>query len=287
MADDAAAPPVASDAARTREQAKQWKKERKLQAQKKTQMPQEATPAKAQGRAGDPPQVQLSKTLAYILRHGTQKEHLEVRADGYVRLDAVLARPRIQKIAMDDAGRAPTHDDVEAAVHDNAKKRFELTSGSDASPADEGTCRWIRAVQGHSIAAVTDLSHTSLSTANVGEHLAEENGMHYAIHGTDEHAFEQILASGALKRMRRNQIHLAKGRPGASGIISGMRRRCTRLLYVDVGRALADGVPFDVSPNGVVLTPGVGDSGALPLSYVAHVTDAEGRQVWSCHASTQ
>lgn len=285
MADDAA--PPAGDAARTREQAKQWKKERKLLAQKKAQTTQDAPPAKAQGRAAEPPDVQLSKALSYILRHGTQKEHLPVRADGYVRLDAVLARPRIQKIAMNDAGRPPTSDDVEGVVRDNAKKRFELTSGSDASPTDEGACRWIRAVQGHSLAAVTDLSHTSLSAANVGEHLAEENGMHYAIHGTDESAFEQILASGALKRMQRNQIHLAKGRPGASGLISGMRQRCTRLLYVDVGRALSDGVPFDISSNGVVLTPGVGDTGTLPLSYVAYVTDAEGRQVWTGEASTQ
>ncbi|WFD21105.1 2'-phosphotransferase [Malassezia caprae] len=284
MADDAAPP---GDAARTREQAKQWKKERKLLAQKKAQAPQDAPRAKAQGRVADPPDVQLSKTLSYILRHGTQKEHLEVRADGYVRLDAVLARPRVQKIAMDDTGRSPSSDDVEVVVQDNAKKRFELTSGSDASPTDDGTCRWIRAVQGHSIAAITDLSHTSLTTSNVGEHLAEENGMHYAIHGTDESAFEQILASGALKRMQRNQIHLAKGRPGASGLISGMRQRCSRLLYVDVGRALSDGVPFGISSNGVVLTPGVGDTGALPLSYVSYVTDAEGRQVWTCHASTQ
>ncbi|WFD24787.1 2'-phosphotransferase [Malassezia equina] len=263
MADDAAPwPPAASDAGRSREQAKQWKKERKLLAQKKAQQaPQDAIPAKPSGRAADPPGVQLSKALSYILRHGTQKEHLEVRSDGYVRVDAVLARPRIQKIAMDDTGRAPTSKDIEAAVHENVKKRFELTSGSEASPTNDGTCQWIRAVQGHSLAAVTDLAHTSLNVDNVSAHLAQEDGMYYAIHGTDESAFEQILASGALKRMRRNQIHLAKGRPGTSGIISGMRQRCTRLLYVDVGRALADGVPFDISPNGVVLTPGVGDTG--------------------------
>lgn len=290
MADEAAAarpPAAASDAVRTREQAKQWKLERKKQAQNKAaSAPQNPTSTghnaapKAQGRAAEPPDVQLSKALSYILRHGTQKEHLEVRSDGYVRLDAVLARPRVQKIAMDDTGRAPKSEDVEAVVRNNAKQRFELTYGSEVSPTDEGTCQWIRAVQGHSLAAVTDLSHTSLSEANIKDHLAEEDGMYYAIHGTDERAFAQILASGALRRMQRNHIHLAKGRPGASGVLSGMRQHCTRLLYVDVGRALADGVAFDVSSNGVVLTPGVGDTGALPLTYVARVTDAHGHTVW-------
>ena len=59
-----------------------------------------------------------------------------------------------------------------------------------------------------------------------------------------------------------------------------MRKSCTRLLYVDVGRALADDVPFAVSSNGVVLTPGVDSRGELPLSYVFLVQDAKGDVVW-------
>ena len=42
--------------------------------------------------------------------------------------------------------------------------------------------------------------------------------------------------------------------------------------------ALADGVPFWVSANGVVLTSG--REGALPLVYVREVRDEQGVQVW-------
>ena len=45
-------------------------------------------------------------------------------------------------------------------------------------------------------------------------------------------------------------------------------------------RDRADGVPFAVSSNGVVLTPGVDSRGELPLSYVFLVQDAKGDVVW-------
>jgi len=72
-----------------------------------------------------------------------------------------------------------------------------------------------------------------------------------------------------------------------------MRKSCTRMVYVDVSAALADGVPFFVSSNGVVLTPGVGavrsaedkgltQTGELPLRYVSRVTDRNGAVVWPC-----
>jgi 2'-phosphotransferase len=36
--------------------------------------------------ARDSPDVQLSKTLSYLLRHGAEKEKLPIRDDGYVRV---------------------------------------------------------------------------------------------------------------------------------------------------------------------------------------------------------
>jgi hypothetical protein len=212
---------------RSREQAKQWKKERKVQAQRKAQG---AVPAPAgqpaeskhvgKGRPQDP-SVQLSKTLAYILRHGAEKEQLTMRSDGYIRVDAVLRRPRVQKVAMDASGRAPSLADVQAIVDTSEKKRYELAQGSEAAPNEPGECWWVRAVQGHSLENVTELSHTPLDASNVGEHLETHGGACLAIHGTDEAAWDAIHASGALKRMGRNHVHLAKGLPGASGVISG------------------------------------------------------------------
>ena len=42
------------------------------------------------GRHNDP-DVELSKTLSYILRHGAQREGLTIRNDGYVRLDDLVS----------------------------------------------------------------------------------------------------------------------------------------------------------------------------------------------------
>ncbi|KAI3613312.1 hypothetical protein CBS9595_004145 [Malassezia furfur] len=277
----AAAP---APAERSREQAKQWKKERKLQAQQKKQAP--PAPASDKPKASRPPReaspmVQLSKAFAYMLRHGAEKEFLAMRPDGYLRVDAILARPKLQKIAMpaeDGATRAPNADDVREMVRASDKQRFALASGTAEGPEGPGDVLWVRAVQGHSLASVTELDLTPLTPETVGAHLSAVDGYHYAIHGTTAPAWTAILASGALKTMGRNHIHLARGLPGASGVISGMRATSTRLVWVDVDRALADGVPFWVSANGVVLTSG--REGALPLVYVREVRDEQGVQVW-------
>jgi len=41
-------------------------------------------------RPNDSPDVAASKTLAYILRHGAEKEMLEMRSDGYLKLNEVV-----------------------------------------------------------------------------------------------------------------------------------------------------------------------------------------------------
>ncbi|WFD05484.1 2'-phosphotransferase [Malassezia vespertilionis] len=212
-------------AERSRDQARQWKKERKLQAQRKAeagkQTDKEPSGKPKSARAIDP-YVQLSKALAYLLRHGAEKEHLDVRDDGYIRADTVLLRPKIHKvlIPLQDGMRAPGLEDVRAIVDGNDKKRFELASGSETGPG-EGPYTWIRAVQGHSLRQVTELDHTPLTLDNVDKYLACMDEMYYAIHGTDTDAWDAIQESGALRRMTRNHIHLARGLPGASGVISG------------------------------------------------------------------
>lgn len=41
-------------------------------------------------RPNDSPDVATSKSLAYILRHGAEKESLHIRSDGYIKLDDVV-----------------------------------------------------------------------------------------------------------------------------------------------------------------------------------------------------
>lgn len=61
------------------------------------------------------------------------------------------------------------------------------------------------------------------------------------------------------------------GLPGDDQVISGIRSSCKELIYVDIYRVVKDGVPFFRSANNVLLTPGVRESGMLPVGYFKRV----------------
>lgn len=77
--------------------------------------------------------------------------------------------------------------------------------------------------------------------------------------------------------MQRNHIHMATGMP-SSGVISGMRKSCEIVIHVDIALAMADGIEFFLSANGVVLTSGV--DGVLAAKYFKKVEDRiAGREI--------
>jgi len=97
------------------------------------------------------------------------------------------------------------------------------------------------------------------------------------VHGTYFAAWKTIKTDG-LSRMTRNHIHFAIGEIGADGVISGMRSSAQVLIYLDVQKALDDGVPLFVSSNSVVLSPGVGDRGVIGPEYFLAVVKASDRK---------
>ena len=54
-------------------------------------------------------------------------------------------------------------------------------------------------------------------------------------------------------------------------MISGMHYNCEVAIWVDLRRAMQDGIPFFVSSNHVILTPGRG--GRLSSTYFLHARD--------------
>ncbi|WVQ66584.1 uncharacterized protein L199_004768 [Kwoniella botswanensis] len=76
-------------------------------------------------RPPETPDVKASKGLAYILRHGAEKEGLNIRSDGYIKLDDVLARPKMRDVDVNMVLRL---------VAENSKQRFQLFYGYDPSP---------------------------------------------------------------------------------------------------------------------------------------------------------
>uniref|UniRef100_A0A1S3Y999 tRNA 2'-phosphotransferase 1 n=1 Tax=Nicotiana tabacum TaxID=4097 RepID=A0A1S3Y999_TOBAC len=88
------------------------------------------------------------------------------------------------------------------------------------------------------------------------------------VHGTYKKNLESILEHG-LKRMKRLHVHFSCGLPTDGEVISGMRRDVNVLIFLDVRRALEDGMKLYISDNRVILTEGF--DGTVPVRYFEKV----------------
>ncbi|KAG9126135.1 hypothetical protein FRC07_004742 [Ceratobasidium sp. 392] len=254
-------------------------------------------------RRSEPIEVRMSKTLSYILRHGAAKEGLAIRSDGYVRVTelvslfglsgltatqpvvAQLARPKLKELNLPGLLKI---------VETDQKQRYQL--GAQLSSPDEPivpipkvafpdstAVLWIRANQGHTL-KVGNSAEAPVSQNYLRLHLEVDDlelkpvvtpsEVPCAVHGTSFKAWENIKSQG-LSRMQRNHIHLASGRPGGSGVISGMRNSSQVLIFIDMQAAMAVGIPFQISTNGVILTSG-DSSGSIPPEFFASVEQRTG-----------
>ncbi|CAH3043328.1 unnamed protein product, partial [Pocillopora meandrina] len=187
--------------------------------------------------------IQLSKALSYILRHGASKEGLQM-SEGFVFVDELLKLRQFKRYSENE---------IRKVVDENDKKRFALR-------LDPVTNRLqIRANQGHTI-EVDDLELNPIT---------DPSDAPVVLHGTYRECWELIKAQG-LSRMSRNHIHFAPGEPGEEGVISGMRSSCEILVFIDLRKALSDGFKFYRSANNVILCPG-NEQGFLPPQYFEKV----------------
>ncbi|KAI5391681.1 hypothetical protein KIW84_076474 [Lathyrus oleraceus] len=84
------------------------------------------------------------------------------------------------------------------------------------------------------------------------------------VHGTYRRNLDSILSSG-LKRMKRLHVHFSRGLPTDGEVISGMRRDVNVLIFLDVRKALEEGIKLYISDNKVILTEGF--EGVVPSKY--------------------
>lgn len=190
----------------------------------------------------------LSRTLSKILRHNAHNHKLPIRPDGFVPVQALLALPKLQNMRA-------SIDLIHQMVESDAKRRYTMIQ-EDANPdsnPDPNTTWLIRANQGHSI-AVPDLALTKIQRQDTSK-------FPIVLHGTNETAYKNIKKEG-IKCMTRNHIHLATGKFGDVGVVSGVRKSCTVFIYIDLERCLSEGMQFFRSENGVVLTAGL--DGVIP-----------------------
>ncbi|CAG8839621.1 6053_t:CDS:2, partial [Gigaspora margarita] len=159
--------------------------------------------SKKNRRGDETPLVKLSKSLSYVLRHHAKDEGLDIREDGYVKLDDLV-------------------------------KNLELEEITDPLQFPE------------------------------------------VIHGTYLRNWKNIESEG-LSKMARNHIHLATGLFGTESVISGMRKNCDLFIYINLSKALEDGIRFFRSANEVILTEGV--NGLLNPKYFLKVVDKYGKVI--------
>lgn len=192
--------------------------------------------------------------------------------------------------------------EVRTIVAENDKQRFSLIPIAEAPPtgveaqdvpasdtaaiefeldSDDPSNYLIRANQGHSIKVAEDglLDPITLESDDLPKTV---------VHGTTTRAWPLIVRSGGLKTMTRTHVHFASGLPEGfknlendtednkerhrEPVISGMRNTSSVLIYLDFEKALAAGLKFWRSKNGVILSNG-DEAGIIPLEFFEKVED--------------
>lgn len=169
---------------------------------------------------------EVSKLLAYVLRHNPGELGLELTPDGWVPADLLLERLASRR------GVRLSMPDLERLVAADPKGRYSLRDGR------------IRANQGHSV-AVQAVDPTPQTPPAV------------LYHGTTVERWERIRAGGGLLPMKRHHVHLSIDVATAQAVGSRHRRERPLVLRVDAAGMDAAGHRFLVSENGVWMADAV------------------------------
>ncbi len=181
----------------------------------------------------------FSRYLSSILRHQAINQGYNMDCRGFVSVSEIIKR--CNNI---------TFEEIEKIVNDNDKKRFELEKRINGW--------YIRAVQGHSIPNINpDL-----------ELINDPSEIPIVVHGTNYNAYNIIKNTG-LNRMARQHIHFAHGTFDDLTVISGMRKTAKVMIFINVEKAMADGIQFYKSSNGVILSEGI--DGVIKPEYFSKV----------------
>lgn len=157
-----------------------------------------------------------SYRLSYLLRHSPESGNLVLDSQGWVSVEAVLTSTGMSR------------EDLQAAVEQNDKNRFELDPVRDS----------IRARQGHSVEV--DLGLEPVAPPAV------------LYHGTVRDALPALFASGLLP-MSRQYVHLSSSVAVAENVAGRRSQGESMLLLIDAAGLAAAGIPIYCSTNGVYL----------------------------------
>ncbi len=183
----------------------------------------------------DTKKVRISRRLSKILRHEALEYNLNIREDGYIKITDLVELPDFQDVKFDT---------LKEIVQQNPKNRFTIKN--------ENNIWYIRANQGHSIPLVkTEKLLTQILIPCS------------CIHATNYRALESIKING-LNKMKRNTIHFSEKYPAeyisnenviVTNVVPKLRYQV--LIFIDMEKAMKDGIKFWKSDNGVILSEGI------------------------------
>ncbi|KAM7508758.1 hypothetical protein LguiA_019211 [Lonicera macranthoides] len=232
------------------------------------------------GGAGKDKIDSLGRLLTRILRHMASELSLNVRSDGFVKVQDLLKLNL--KTYADIPLRSHTVDDIREAVRKDSKQRFSLL--------EENGELLIRANQGHTITSsllslkiyMGFVFEQAIETESLLKPIISADEVPVCVHGTYKKNLESILQCG-LKRMERMHVHFSCGLPADREVISGMRRNVNVLIFLDVRKALEEGMKLYVSDNRVILSEGF--DGVVPVKAADEpgrgLIGADLRAVWA------
>lgn len=198
----------------------------------------------------------LGRLLTRILRHMASELSLNMRSDGYVKVEDLL-RLNMKTFANVSIS-SHTIDDIKEAVRRDNKQRFRLI--------EENGELLIRANQGHTLTLVE--TESLLKPILSPEEYPANDILLICVHGTYKKNLKSILESG-LKRMQRLHVHFSCGLPTDGEVISGMRRDVNILIFLDMRKAIEGGMKVYISENKVILTEGF--DGIVPVKYFERI----------------
>ena len=187
----------------------------------------------------------LSKTLSWVLRHKSAEFNLKMDLDGFITVtDLCKNVEQLKNITLDE---------IKMIVNNDEKSRFTLKC--------ENNIFFIRANQGHS-----DKYSSVIDDEKIFKEIMEP--LFTCVHGTDAKSWKMIKETG-LNKMKRSHIHLAIGEIDDENVISGMRKTAKVMIYIDMKKAMDDGIKFYLSTNNVILTKG--NDGVIDHKYFEKV----------------
>ncbi|KAG8486364.1 hypothetical protein CXB51_019803 [Gossypium anomalum] len=187
----------------------------------------------------------LGRLLTRILRHMATELNLNMRSDGYVKVEDLL------KLNMKTFANIPLR--LSEKIISNGLAFLRKWGAFD-------TCK----PRPHRHGRYCMSRWQTVESERLLKQILSADEVQFCVHGTYKRNLESILESG-LKRMKRLHVHFSSGLPTDGEVISGIRRDVNVLIYLDVRKALEEGMKLYISDNKVILTEGF--DGVVPVKY--------------------